>query len=166
MLPWLEDSAEQLRERLDKLRGRVELRVEIRLDREAAARSSPGVQALREELARRPVGVVRLLERKLEQVEKRAAERLADGLYPELRWRLAVRPSASTASRGTRIAAESTGTSPFVARDLRLPTRSSKRQAGQDSDGAGRRAHPVFGPVAAAFLRRRCCTEGEPPEGF
>lgn len=86
---WLEGSAEPLGQRLDALRGRVELRVEIDLDRAEAARSEPEVRALRGEIAEKPQGLRRLLERQLEQVEKEAVERTADRLYPEFRRRIA-----------------------------------------------------------------------------
>lgn len=86
---WLKGSAEPLRQRLDALRGRVELRVEIGLDRAEAAQSEPEVRALRGEIAEKPPGLRRLLERKLEQVEKAAVERTADRLYPEFRRRIA-----------------------------------------------------------------------------
>lgn len=86
---WLAGSATPLRQRLDALRDRVELRVEIGLDRAEAARSEPEVWALRGEMAEKPAGLRRLLERRLEQVEKEAVERIADRLYPELRRRIA-----------------------------------------------------------------------------
>lgn len=86
---WLQDEAANMRSTLSRLRGRVELRVEIVLDRSAAASRSSELQALREEIAGKPAGIRRLLEKKAEQMERQAADRLADRLYPEYRRRIA-----------------------------------------------------------------------------
>lgn len=99
---WLEQSEESLRQRLDALRGRVELRVEIALDRAESAWSDPASVALRAEMAEKPPGLRRLLERKLEQAEKEAVERLADRLYPELRRRIASHADDLVENRRTR----------------------------------------------------------------
>ena len=86
---WLRDSADRLRSRLDALRDRVELRIEIALDRDAVTRESPRVEAVLREMADKPAGMRRLLERKLEQVRKDAAAATADQLYPDIRRRIA-----------------------------------------------------------------------------
>jgi len=99
---WLEQSEASLRQRLDALRDRVELRVEITLDRVEAARSDPESAALRAELAEKPAGLRRLLERKLEQSEKGAVERLADRLYADLRRRIATHAEDLVENRRTR----------------------------------------------------------------
>ncbi|MFZ2493164.1 MAG: GvpL/GvpF family gas vesicle protein [Thermoanaerobaculia bacterium] len=102
---WLEQSEASLRQRLDALRDRVELRVEVALDRGEAARSDPESAALRAELAEKPPGLRRLLERKLEQSEKWAVERLADRQYPDLRRRIATHAEDLVENRRTRPAA-------------------------------------------------------------
>ena len=86
---WLRQHAARLGARLDRLAGRVELQVEVGLDQHEASGRDPDAEALRTELAERPAGVRRLLERRLEQVERRATDVLADELYPEVRRRLA-----------------------------------------------------------------------------
>ena len=85
---WLRNSAQKLRDRLEALRGRVELRVEISLDREAASSDAPEVDAVRREMADKPAGMRRLLERKLEQVQKDAVTQIADRIYPDIRRRI------------------------------------------------------------------------------
>ena len=89
LLAWLRREAGSMREALSRLRDRQELRVEITLDRSAASAADPEVQALRAEMASKPTGLRRLLEKKAEQVERQAADRLADRLYPEYRRRIA-----------------------------------------------------------------------------
>lgn len=86
---WLQAHGHPMRERLDRLRGLVELRVEISLDRGAASVENAEVRSLRTELQGKPAGLRRLLEKKVEQVERQAADHLADLLYPEYRRRLA-----------------------------------------------------------------------------
>ncbi|WP_246141315.1 GvpL/GvpF family gas vesicle protein [Micromonospora olivasterospora] len=85
---WLRDTAEELRARLDALRDRVELRVDITLDRVQAAADDPEVRKLTAELNHKPAGVRRLLAKKLQMVERNAADTLADRIYPEYRRRL------------------------------------------------------------------------------
>lgn len=87
---WLEASGPALAGRLDALRERVELRVEISLDQHLAAGDDPEVAGLREEMQHRPAGVQRLLRKRLDSMERGLAERLADRLYPHYRRRLAV----------------------------------------------------------------------------
>lgn len=104
---WLQAHATSMRETLNRLRGRVELRVEISLDRAAASVDDAEARALREELPGKPPGLRRLLEKKAEQVERQAADRLADRLYPEYRRRVAgcvedlAEPRRSPSSPGT-----------------------------------------------------------------
>jgi hypothetical protein len=86
---WLETSGPALTGRLDALRERVELRVEISLEQHLAAGDDPEVAALREEMQHRPAGVQRLLRKRLDSMERGIAERLADRLYPQYRRRLA-----------------------------------------------------------------------------
>lgn len=85
---WLHESSPKLRERLEALRDRVELRVEISLDREAASSDAPEVDAVRREMADKPAGLRRILERKLEQVQKDAVAQIADRIYPDIRRRI------------------------------------------------------------------------------
>ncbi|MGW2092151.1 GvpL/GvpF family gas vesicle protein [Promicromonospora sukumoe] len=87
---WMESRADVLRERLDALAGRVELRVEIGLDREQAAASHPDVVAARAELGSRPPGVQRLLRKRIEHLERDIADERARDRYPVYRHRLAV----------------------------------------------------------------------------
>lgn len=86
---WLRNEASMLTQRLEALRARVELRVDIGVSRDAAVANDSEVEALRTEMERKPPGVRRLLQRKLEQVQKDAANRLADRIYPRIRQRLA-----------------------------------------------------------------------------
>lgn len=86
---WLTSSGEQLRDRLDELRGTAELRVEISLDRSKHVEGEPEVNKLTAEMADRPAGVRRLLEKRLEKVQKELTENAADRLYPDLRSRIA-----------------------------------------------------------------------------
>ncbi|MFD7025555.1 GvpL/GvpF family gas vesicle protein [Promicromonospora sukumoe] len=86
---WMVSSADALRERLDALAGRVELRVEISLDREQAATWHPDVMAARAELGSRPPGVQRLLRRRIEHLERDVADERARERYPVYRHRLA-----------------------------------------------------------------------------
>lgn len=88
---WLEAEAPTMRAALDRLRGHVELRVEIVLDRALAAAEDEEVRALRAEMESKLPGLRRLLERKLEQVERGVADRQADRLYPDYRRRIAAR---------------------------------------------------------------------------
>ena len=86
---WLTDSAATLAARLDALTGLVELRVEIAIDQHAVAGRNPEVAEVRDSLAARPPGVQRLLQKKLDTLERDAADRLANELYPDYRRRLA-----------------------------------------------------------------------------
>jgi hypothetical protein len=89
LVRWLGESASALTGRLDELRDRVELRVEILLDQQVAARHNPEAIALLTEIQQRPLGVQRLLGKRLDNLERGIAEQLADRLYPQYRRRLA-----------------------------------------------------------------------------
>lgn len=86
---WLERHARELGERLEALRDRAELHVDIALDTQAVAEGDAAANAEREELAERTAGVRRLLARRRRHQDKDLADRRADELYPELRRRLA-----------------------------------------------------------------------------
>ena len=85
---WLADSAPGIEERLDAVRGRVELRADIGLDAAAASRD-PELAALRAEADRSSPGVQRLLRKRVLRRERDLADLRADALYPEVRERLA-----------------------------------------------------------------------------
>lgn len=89
LLDWLAENTAALASRLDAVRDRVELRVEIALQVEACAREDPAVAALQLEMPGKPAGLRRLLEKKLEQMMRDAANRAADSLYRDFRRRLA-----------------------------------------------------------------------------
>ncbi|WP_165831742.1 GvpL/GvpF family gas vesicle protein [Brachybacterium endophyticum] len=86
---WLETNTSLLGPRLEHLEGTTELRVEISLDRAKHVAEDPEVLSLTAEMESRPAGVRRLLSKRLEKMEKDLADRAADGLYPDLRTRLA-----------------------------------------------------------------------------
>lgn len=89
LLDWLAGNTAALASRLDALRDRVELRVEIDLRVEASAMEDPAVAALQLEIPGKPAGLRRLLEKKLEQMMRDAANRAADSLYRDFRRQLA-----------------------------------------------------------------------------
>lgn len=74
---WLAAHAGSLRDRLDALSGRVELRVEIGLDHHLTAEQHPDVVAAWTELKGRPPGVQRLLRKRLDHLERDVAEAVA-----------------------------------------------------------------------------------------
>ena len=74
---WLAAHADSLRDRLDALSGRVELRVEIGLDHHLTAGRHPDVVAARTELDGRPPGVQRLLRKRLDHLERDVTEAVA-----------------------------------------------------------------------------------------
>lgn len=86
---WLDRYSSLLLAKLEQLRDRVELKVEIALRVGAAAAGDAEVGRLREQLTQTSAGLRRLRERQLEQVERRIADRSADTLYQEVRRRLA-----------------------------------------------------------------------------
>lgn len=85
---WLRDQATLLERRLEALRGRVELRVDLSIDLEAAPRDDE-VRSLRAEIESPSPQGRRLLQRKLQHAQRNAAQRKADALYPYVRRRLA-----------------------------------------------------------------------------
>lgn len=78
-----------MREHLEKLRERVELRVEISLEEEIVTANSQELIDMREAADQRPAGVQRLYRKRFEERTREVAERLADHLYPDYRRRLA-----------------------------------------------------------------------------
>lgn len=86
---WLEGTKSALSKRLDELRGTSELRVEISLDRSTFVDSNDEIRGMKSDMADRPAGVRRLLEKRLEKTEKELADRTADDLYPAMRARIA-----------------------------------------------------------------------------
>jgi hypothetical protein len=71
------------------VRDRDELRVDLGLDRGAAAAPDEELRRLREEAGGASPGVARLLQKRIQRREHEVAERRADALYPVLRRRLA-----------------------------------------------------------------------------
>ncbi|WP_167950365.1 GvpL/GvpF family gas vesicle protein [Brevibacterium marinum] len=86
---WLEGKKASLSKRLGELGGTSELRVEISLDRGTFVDSSEELRGMKAEMADRPAGVRRLLEKRVEKTEKELADRTADDLYPAMRARIA-----------------------------------------------------------------------------
>ncbi|TLP75555.1 GvpL/GvpF family gas vesicle protein [Nesterenkonia sphaerica] len=86
---WLQDSGQELKQRLQELAGTSELRVEIALDAAQFPQNEPEVLEATRELAGKPAGVRRLLEKRLEKVQRRLTDAGADRLYPDYRMRLA-----------------------------------------------------------------------------
>ncbi|MFI1956144.1 GvpL/GvpF family gas vesicle protein [Streptomyces xinghaiensis] len=89
LLSWLAERRDELMARLDDLAGHAELRVEITLDREAAAVSNERARSLMADMAESSPGVRRLLAKRLETARREASEHLADTLYADTRRRLA-----------------------------------------------------------------------------
>ena len=88
---WLTDTGQELTEKLDGLAGTSELRVEITLNQHQLPQDHPEVRELQAELESRPAGVRRLLQKRLEKLEKQLTEHAADDLYPDCRSRIAAR---------------------------------------------------------------------------
>lgn len=86
---WLSSSEEALLDGLARVDGRVELRVDLALDRAEATVSDPDVRALRDRIAGEQPGIARLLRKRLDGLERDAAELRADRGYPAARGRLA-----------------------------------------------------------------------------
>jgi hypothetical protein len=125
---WLTTHAADLRARLDALRGRVELRVDVALDQHAVAEHDEAARAVRAELEIRPPGVQRLLRRRLDALEREAADALADELYPALRRRLARVSEELTENRRAR---PEEGQVPVLAVSL-LVAREAMRSVGRE----------------------------------
>lgn len=85
---WLAKSADMMRAHLDKLRDHVELRVNISLDEDTATANDPELAKLRDGIDTRPAGVQRLYRKRLAERTRKAADRIADELYPRIRKRL------------------------------------------------------------------------------
>lgn len=85
---WLAASADTVREHLEDLRDRVELRVEISLDEAVVASTSQDLIEMQRATESRPAGVQRLYRKRLEERTREVAEKAADRLYPEYRRRL------------------------------------------------------------------------------
>jgi hypothetical protein len=101
---WLSESAGPLKERLEALQGRAELRIEIYLDQHVASAENSEVIKLREEMRQRPAGIQRLLQKRLDAMERRIADQLADGLYPRYRHRIARLSEDLAENRRTHLA--------------------------------------------------------------
>ncbi|NDK33168.1 GvpL/GvpF family gas vesicle protein [Nesterenkonia haasae] len=86
---WLDDAGDDLSQRLADLAGTSELRVEITLSTEEFPQHDPTVTQLTADLEEKPPGVRRLLEKRLQKVQKQVTDAAADQLYPEYRARLA-----------------------------------------------------------------------------
>lgn len=86
---WLDDSGDTLDQRLAELRDTSELRVELSLDRALLEEVHAEVSGMKDEMDRRPAGVRRLLEKRLQKTEKEIVDRVADSIYPEVRARIA-----------------------------------------------------------------------------
>ncbi|MFD2792448.1 GvpL/GvpF family gas vesicle protein [Promicromonospora vindobonensis] len=125
---WLTRHAEELLARLDRVDGRVELRVEIGLDQQEAARGDPDAEAVRAELEARPPGVQRLLRKRLDRIERDVAGALADDLYQGYRRRLAGVSQELTENRGARA---EPGVVPVLSFSL-LVTREESGAVGQE----------------------------------
>ncbi|MFC7401264.1 GvpL/GvpF family gas vesicle protein [Citricoccus sp. GCM10030269] len=118
LVQWLTTNASALSTHLDRLRGMVELRVEISLNQEAVGETSEEVRALREDLDHRPPGVQRLYRKRLATLEQEVTERLADRLYPDFRRRLA---ALSTDLAETRSPARTPGLVSVLSVSLLVP---------------------------------------------
>lgn len=88
---WLTETKEELHQKLEELAGTSELRVEIILDQHEFSRNDDQVLQLTAEMESRPAGVRRLLQKRLEKLEKQLTDRAADDLYPTYRSRVAAR---------------------------------------------------------------------------
>ena len=85
LIAWLTTSGKEVGVRLQELAGTSELRVEITLDQHEFSRENETVRELNAEMTTRPAGVRRLLERRLEKLEKLITDQAADELYPRYR---------------------------------------------------------------------------------
>jgi hypothetical protein len=86
---WLQDTGQELMQRLTDLADTSELRVEINLDTDEFPQQEPDVAELKADLEGKAPGVRRLLEKRLQKVQKQLTEAAADRLYPEYRTRIA-----------------------------------------------------------------------------
>ncbi len=88
---WLDNTAVELTEELERLAGTSELRVGIGLDPVAYCRDREEIRGLETELENHSPGVRRLMSRRLETRRKELTAAAADDLYPDLRRRIATR---------------------------------------------------------------------------
>lgn len=86
---WLTASIDVLGGRLEELRDRVELRVEIALAEATIASLNQELVDLQGATEARPAGVQRLYRKRIEERTREVTERTADQLYPQYRRRLA-----------------------------------------------------------------------------
>ncbi|MEU6889649.1 GvpL/GvpF family gas vesicle protein [Streptomyces viridosporus] len=85
---WITEQEADITGQLEELAGRCELRVEITVDRTAAAAGDPEEGAREAGLDGRSPGMRRLLAKQREQQARNEAGRLADSLHAEIRQRL------------------------------------------------------------------------------
>lgn len=90
LIAWLITAGKELNQKLRELSGTSELRVEIMLDQHEFSLDSPAVQELNSEMATRPAGVRRLLEKRLDKLEKQITDQAADDYYRRYRAAIAV----------------------------------------------------------------------------
>jgi len=86
---WLGSIEDAARDGLERIGGRVELRVDLALDLHQAAAADAEVQILQARIGAASTGVARLLRKRLDLLEREVTEALADRRYPDLRSRLA-----------------------------------------------------------------------------
>ncbi|MFD7310454.1 GvpL/GvpF family gas vesicle protein [Promicromonospora sp. NPDC059942] len=139
---WMETHADLLRQRLDALGGRVELHVEISLDRQQAAEGHPDVISAKAELESRPPGVQRLLRKRVDQLEREITEAQADDRHPVYRRRLAAVSEGLDENRRAHLAA---GTSLVLSVALLVPA--------DDVRGVGTVLTAIQGEEPAARIR-------------
>jgi hypothetical protein len=85
---WLRQNRDDLRARLERLRGRAEYRVEIALESAAVPTGDASVQEIEERMRDSSPGLRRLLGKQLEAKRRAAAESFADELHADARRRL------------------------------------------------------------------------------
>ncbi|GGI07916.1 GvpL/GvpF family gas vesicle protein [Egicoccus halophilus] len=88
LLAWLDEQGPELRSRLEELRDRVELRLELSLERATVAADAPEVVRLQQEMEGKSAGVRRLLDKRLDRLRRQVADEIADAWYPEVRRRI------------------------------------------------------------------------------
>ncbi|MFI2364116.1 GvpL/GvpF family gas vesicle protein [Promicromonospora sp. NPDC019610] len=139
---WMETHATPLRQRLDALRGRVELHVEISLDRHETAQEHPDVTAALADLGTRPPGVQRLLRKRVDQLEREITEARARDRHAVYRRRLAAVSEGLDENRRAHLAA---GTSLVLSVALLVPA--------DDVRGVGTVLTAIQGEEPAARIR-------------
>jgi hypothetical protein len=139
---WLAANAEVLLARLDRLDGRVELRVDIGLDQEEVGRHDPRADAVRAELTGRTAGVQRLQRKRLAGIERDLTDALADDLYQEFRRRLAKVSEELAENRSARF---ESGVVPVLSVSLLVPR--------DDMEAVGRELAAIADEQPAARIR-------------